>query len=144
MVIREMQIEDIEAVEAVDKACFSVPWQQTAFLSFLMREGTVFLVAEEDNEIIGYLGIATAYDESDVLKIVVSQEHRRKGAAGALLENAFDKIRAMGVKKNYLEVRVSNAPAISLYRKYGYTDVGIRRNYYTKPVEDALVMEKDI
>ena len=144
MVIREMQIEDIEAVEAVDKACFSVPWQQTAFLSFLMREGTVFLVAEEDNEIIGYLGIATAYDESDVLKIVVLQEHRRKGAAGALLENAFDKIRAMGVKKNYLEVRVSNAPAISLYRKYGYTDVGIRRNYYTKPVEDALVMEKDI
>lgn len=142
--IRSMGFEDIEAVVKIEKENFSVPWDENGFLSFMLREGTIFLTALKDNEVVGYCGLISAADEADITNVSVSQSMRKKGIGGMLLSELIKEAGESGIKKIFLEVRESNIPAISLYNGFGFKQVGMRKDYYEKPVENALLMLKEL
>ena len=142
--IRSMGFEDIEAVVKIEKENFSVPWDENGFLSFMLREGTIFLTALNDNEVVGYCGLISAADEADITNVSVSQSMRKKGIGGMLLSELIKEAGKSGIKKIFLEVRESNIPAISLYNGFGFKQVGMRKDYYEKPVENALLMLKEL
>ena len=142
--IISMGFEDIEAVVKIEKENFSVPWDENGFLSFMLREGTIFLTALNDNEVVGYCGLISAADEADITNVSVSQSMRKKGIGGMLLSELIKEAGESGIKKIFLEVRESNIPAISLYNGFGFKQVGMRKDYYEKPVENALLMLKEL
>lgn len=142
--IRSMGFEDIEAVVKIEKENFSVPWDENGFLSFMLREGTIFLTALNDNEVVGYCGLISAADEADITNVSVSQSMRKKGIGRMLLSELIKEAGESGIKKIFLEVRESNIPAISLYNGFGFKQVGMRKDYYEKPVENALLMLKEL
>ncbi len=142
--IREMTFDDIEDVVAIERENFSSPWDANGFFSFLIREGTCFLCAEEDGRIVGYAGMVSAADEADITNVSVKRQSRRRNIATRLLEGLIRAGEEMGVHKFFLEVRKSNKAAISLYEKNGFSAVGDRRGYYKEPVEDALIMAKEV
>lgn len=142
--IREMTFDDIDEVVRIEKENFSVPWDENGFFSFMIREGTVFICAVDGGRIKGYGGMVTAADEADITNISVVKESRRSGAGTAIVEELFSRGRAMGIKKIFLEVRKSNYAAIGLYKKLGFEEMGIRKNYYEAPVEDAVTMIKEL
>ncbi|MBE5996350.1 MAG: ribosomal-protein-alanine N-acetyltransferase [Lachnospiraceae bacterium] len=161
-VIREMAFDDISPIADMEKVNFSAPevWSGTDFLTHLLREDALYLVAEaepstgvekqpapddsdgewQDPDILGYAGVLMVPDESDITKISVRPDQRRKGIGKALLKALQAKMPEHGVRKIFLEVRVSNAAAIRLYESCGFEQVGERKKYYSDPVEDALVM----
>ena len=142
--IRSMGFEDIEAVVKIEKENFSVPWDENGFLSFMLREGTIFLTALNDNEVVGYCGLISAADEADITNVSVSQSMRKKGIGRMLLSELIKEAGESGIKKIFLEVRESNIPALSLYNGFGFKQVGMRKDYYEKPVENALLMLKEL
>jgi len=87
--IREMQIDDLEQVMPIEEANFSIPWTETGFFTFLIRDDALFLVAEEDGEILGYLGILISFDESEITNVCVAEKARRRGIGRALMEELF-------------------------------------------------------
>lgn len=86
----------------------------------------------------------TSFDDADLCRIAISEKYRRNHIADNLLENALNKLKEKGIKRVLLEVRESNEPAISLYKKYGFEQIGIRKNYYSEPVENGLVFLLEI
>jgi ribosomal-protein-alanine N-acetyltransferase len=142
--IREMTFDDIDEVVSIEKENFSVPWDANGFFSFMIREGTVFICAVDDGKIAGYGGMVTAADEADITNISVSKACRRSGIGSAILNELFKRGREKGIKKIFLEVRKSNAAAAALYKKAGFRQLGVRKDYYEAPVEDALTMIKEL
>ena len=142
MKIREMQIDDLDQVVEIENACFAVPWTETGFFSFLIREDALFLVAEEKGTILGFCGVLMVLDEGDITNVAVNPEHRRSGIGSQLVEGLIRETEARGVKTLHLEVRQSNNAAISLYRSHGFEDNGVRKGYYESPTEDALLMKR--
>ncbi|WP_230398862.1 ribosomal protein S18-alanine N-acetyltransferase [Novisyntrophococcus fermenticellae] len=138
--IREMLFEDLDQVLSIEEANFSVPWTANGFLSFLMREDAYFLVAVEGNHILGYCGVILTPPESDITNICVAQDFRRKGVARKLLEQLSSKLVQQGIREIHLEVRESNLPALTLYRKLGFNQDGLRPRYYESPTENAVLM----
>lgn len=139
--IREMQIDDLEQVMRIEEGNFSVPWTETGFFSFLIREDTLFLVAEEAEEILGYCGVVTASGEGDITNVAVKRSRQKEGIGGRMLAELLSRLEGAGVGTLFLEVRAGNAGAIHLYRKLGFEEVGVRKNYYEAPREDGIVMK---
>lgn len=139
--IREMQIDDLEQVMQIEEQNFSVPWTETGFFSFLIRNDTLFLVAEKEKEILGYCGVVTASGEGDITNVAVKKSRQKEGIGRQLLAQLLARMEEAGVGALYLEVRAGNAGAIHLYRKLGFEEVGVRKNYYEAPREDGLVMK---
>jgi ribosomal-protein-alanine N-acetyltransferase len=140
-------MEDISSVVEIENQCFSLPWSQSSFEDSLSRKDTVFLVCEEDEKqhvIIGYIGLYVSFDEASVTNVAVSPVFRKKGYGEALVVAAKEAVKAEGADSIFLEVRVSNAPAISLYKKHGFEELGIRKKFYEHPVEDAIIMKVGI
>ena len=148
--VNEMQIKicpmnssHIDGIETIEKECFSSPWTREGIESELSNETASFFVAEYMGEIAGYLGTHIVLDECYIANIAVREKFRRKGIADMLLsvgeKNATDKNCAF----ISLEVRVSNEKAIALYKKRGYNEMGERKNFYSSPTENALIMTKD-
>ena len=133
--------EHIDAILEIEKQCFSVPWtrdQLTAQLSDYMH---VLLAAEDENGMaVGYVGLMYVLDEGYISNVAVSPVHRREGIGDMLLKTLRERAEEKKLSFLTLEVRQSNEPAKSLYKKHGYVEVGLRRNYYTKPTEDAVLM----
>ncbi len=145
MLIREMTVKDISQVVEIENACFSLPWSEKSFQESIIREDTLFLVSEEQVSIItGYIGMYISYDEGSITNVAVSPEYRKKGFGEALVSAAKEKAREKQVEKIFLEVRVSNSPAIALYKKMGFENLGVRKNFYDHPREDAYIMSCDI
>lgn len=138
--IREMQLDDLEQVMTIEEANFSVPWTETGFFTFLLREDTLFLVAEEGEKILGYCGVVTVQDEGDITNVAVEKNSQNQGIGKKLLEEMFQRTQKAGVCRLFLEVRAGNAAALHLYEKMGFVQMGIRKNYYEQPVEDGVVM----
>ena len=143
MLIRRMTLEDIPAVVEIEKACFSLPWSEKSFEDSLSREDTVFLVCSEEC-VTGYMGLYLSFDEASVTNVAVSPEFRKKGYGEALVTAAKEFAKEAGVESIFLEVRQSNAPALSLYKKLGFEELGIRKKFYEHPVEDAIIMKVGI
>ena len=139
MRIVPMQEQHIPSLVALENACFSQPWTAAGFAEELDNPLAVFLVAEEDGDVLGYLGFLAVLDEADVTNVAVFPHHRRKGVAAALVAEAQDICRRRGIRCLRLEVRESNLAAIRLYEQFSFVQDGKRPRFYSAPVEDALL-----
>lgn len=142
MTVREMTWDDLEQVVEIENENFSVPWTETGFFTYLMRSDALFLVAEkeEEEQVAGYIGIIMAADEGDITNVSVKKELQSQGIGTMLIQELASRTKEMGVEKIFLEVRESNAVALALYEKQGFERMGVRKNYYKDPVEDAITM----
>ena len=157
MIIREMQFDDISPVAKLERAYSLTPWDENGLLTYLLRKDALFLVAsdefpedydpdavDEENffwpEIYGYIGLLMVPYEADVLNITVSAKVRNRGLGTRLMREILERAKKYGVTDIHLEVRESNEAAIHLYEKLGFVRDGIRKNYYTAPVENAITM----
>ena len=138
--IVRMNESHVSAVAELERQNFSEPWPEIAVRSELTNKLALWLVAVEDGVVAGYVGSQTVLQEADMMNIAVSESYRRRGIARMLVEEL---IRQLDAYQLTLEVRASNAPAIALYEKLGFTQVGLRKNYYHKPKEDALILRKE-
>ena len=143
MMIVRMNESHVASVAELEKICFSDPWSEKSVASELNNKLALWLVAEEEERVAGYIGSQTCGDESDVMNVAVHPDFRRRGIAEALVKDLVDQLKAIGSRCLTLEVRASNAPAIALYEKMGFVEVGRRKNYYRNPREDALIMRKE-
>ena len=143
MLIRRMTLQDIPAVVEIENQCFSLPWSEKSFEESLTREDTIFLVCE-DSCVTGYMGLYLSFDEASVTNVAVSPLFRKKGYGEALVEKAKELAKEAGAECIFLEVRQSNVPALYLYKKLGFENVGIRKKFYEHPVEDAIIMKVGI
>ena len=138
--IRKMTEADVAAVAELEKQCFSMPWSENSIRSELDNELSLWLVAEDQGVVCGYVGSQTVLDESDVMNVAVSESARGKGIGEALMRQLMVELSAIHSEKLTLEVRASNLPARGLYAKLGFSEVGVRKNYYRDPREDALIL----
>lgn len=144
MEIMEMKSSHIPAVACLEKLCFSLPWSAASLSAELENPLSLWLVAEEADEVIGYIGSQTAGGESDMMNLAVVPDWRRHGIAGCLVSELERHLSQMGSTSIALEVRASNEPALKLYRNMGYSEVGRRPGYYLRPREDALIFRKEL
>ena len=140
--IRPMEDRDISTVEQIEKSIFSLPWSAKSFSDAANTPENVYLVCECTGEIAGYCGMWTVLGEGNITNIAVSPAYRRSGVAEALLKELERRARLKDVTVFFLEVRQSNEAAKRLYEKLGYSPIGVRKRFYEKPVEDAIVMSK--
>ena len=141
ILVRMMAEEDIDSLVAVEEECFSMPWSKQAFMDSYALPYTYFFVAEKHEEIAGYIGVYKLGDEADITNVAVASIYRRKGVADKLLGAVCDFAKNQSIAQITLEVRESNIPAIKLYEKHGFKRVGVRKNFYEKPVEDAIIYQ---
>ncbi len=144
MKIRDARLRDLPTIVTVERASFSTPWSPAAFRSLFHRERVRFIVAEIERKVIGHAVLWYALDEAELADLAVSPESRGKGVARALVERLIEEVRDVGVRRIFLEVRESNIPALELYRGRGFREVGIRKDYYDHPGEDARVLQLDL
>ncbi len=135
---------DIRAVAAIERACFADPWSEESFRRILGGSSAIFHVVgyPPDFGVVGYVIAFSIGADAELLNIAVHPEHRGKGLAGQMLDAVLIELGARGVRNAFLEVRESNRAARGLYESRGFTGIGRRRNYYRRPVEDALVMRR--
>lgn len=139
--IRKMEPADIPSVASLEMDIFSEPWSETGFADALAQRENLFLTAfRPDGGVIGYCGLYTAGDEGEITQVAVAENCRRQGTAAALLAELLGRARACGIKQIFLEVRISNEAAIRLYETHGFETCGVRRGFYRRPTEDALLM----
>ncbi len=131
----------IKDIAKLEKICFSTPWSEQSILD-AFKTGTRFFVCEKDNNVLGYVGISAVLDEGYITNIAVFPKYRKNGVATALLSHLENFAKEKSLSFISLEVRESNLAAISLYNKFGFAVEGKRKNFYTEPKEDALIMTK--
>ena len=142
LTVLDAQERHLDALEALEQQCFSVPWTRGQLRSFLPDEQHVFLAAEEDGRLIGYVGMMHVLDEGYIANVAVAPESRRRGVASALIKELIGRAEELDLSFVTLEVRAGNAPAIALYERFGFAPVGRRKNYYDAPKEDAVLMTR--
>lgn len=142
IIIRKMQAEDLAQVCKIEKDNFSLPWSEKSFLESMERDDTIFLTACMDNEVAGYLGCYCIAGTGEITNVAVKASYRRQGIGGMLLEKLYEEGVALDTQEYFLEVRESNEAAISLYFRQGFVKEGVRKNFYEKPVENAVIMWK--
>lgn len=143
MKILHAEYRHLQKIEEIERICFSLPWSYAQLETQMLAENNIFLVAENENsDILGYVGMMFVLDEGYISNIAVAPAFRRQGVADALLDALECHSREKKLAFITLEVRESNVPAIALYSKHGFHSVGVRRNYYEKPRENAILMTK--
>lgn len=142
--IREACLQDMDAIYGIEQTSFSVAWSRESFVSAFESENIQIFAAEEENALIGFGCIMVIPPESEILNLAVLPQYRGQGIGGRLLSAMLACAEEQKAKSAYLEVRESNAPARALYEKNGFFPLGIRKNYYTKPTENAIIMQKKL
>lgn len=143
MEIIPMTRQHVAQVAVLEKQCFSAPWSEASVTGELDNPLSVWLVCEDQGRVLGYVGSQTVLDETDMMNIAVLPEARRAGIGERLILSLIELLKDRGSRSLALEVRASNTPAISLYKKLGFLQVGRRPNYYRGPREDALILRKE-
>ncbi|MCI7725995.1 MAG: ribosomal protein S18-alanine N-acetyltransferase [Clostridiales bacterium] len=143
MKIIPMNKDHVAQVAALERQCFADPWSEGSIASELDNPLSLWLVAEQDGAVCGYVGSQTVLDETDMMNIAVHPDCRRQGIAAALIDELIVRLKERGSHILRLEVRQSNAPAIALYETMGFTQLGLRKNYYRNPKENALILGKE-
>lgn len=143
MNIVPMNEHHVPQIALLEQECFADPWSRQSIASELHNPLSLWLVAQEGQTLLGYVGSQTCQDETDMMNIAVSPASRRQGVARALIEALVSALRQRGSRQLTLEVRASNGPARQLYESLGFLQVGLRKNYYRNPKEDALILRKE-
>lgn len=143
MRIENMTSAHVPQVAALEKICFSDPWSEKSIASELDNPLSCWLVSLEGETVTGYVGSQTVLDQTDMMNIAVHPDFRRQGIARSLIEALTQALKKRGSRALMLEVRASNIPARTLYETLGFAPVGVRRNYYRNPREDALILRKE-
>ncbi len=143
-ILREMTIEDVCEVENLEQECFSLPWSKNAIIESLSLQHSVFVVAVLEGEIIGYGGVYVVCGEAEITNIAVGSKYRKQGVGRAIVERIVEESVKRDSDTILLEVRESNMAAIHLYEKCGFEKIGTRKNFYEKPVENAVIMWKKV
>lgn len=141
--ITEMAANHVVQVAELEKICFADPWSEKSVASELENKWALWLVALEADRVAGYIGSQSTVDETDIMNVAVHPDYRRKGIAENLINALVAELKNRGSHALMLEVRASNAPAIALYEKLGFFQVGCRKNYYRNPKEDARILRKE-
>ena len=141
--ILPMMDAHVPAIAELERICFSDPWSENSVRAELNNPYSLWLIAEADGELVGYIGSQTAVDEADIMNVAVAPSHRRCGIGQMLIDELAARLKEQGVIALMLEVRASNLPAIALYGKIGFLQAGRRPGYYRKPKEDALILRKE-
>ena len=143
MEIRLMTADHVSQVAQLEKLCFRDPWSENSVASELNNPLSLWLVAVEGEKVAGYVGSQSVMGESDMMNVAVHPDFRRQGIGERLILELIDQLANRGNHSLTLEVRASNVSAIALYRKLGFEQVGLRKNYYRNPKEDALILRKE-
>lgn len=143
MIFVKMDESHVPQIAELEKLCFSDPWSEKSIASELNNALSLWLVAVEDGKVLGYVGSQTVLGETDMMNIATHPDHRKQGIATALIVGLIGALERRGSHSLMLEVRSSNEPAKSLYRHLGFEEVGVRKNYYRNPKEDALILRKE-
>ena len=134
---------DVDELVALERACFSVPWTKGQIIAELPdRQHELLIARDEQGTLLGYVGMMTVLDEGYIANVAVDPAYRRQGIGDRLIERLTEIAAERRLSFVTLEVRAGNRPAIALYEKHGFVPVGLRRNYYIQPREDALLMTK--
>lgn len=146
--VRRAILADLDRIAEIERASFADPWTYDALATALGLAHIRFLVAMEDGgtawRLVGYVVALVMGDEGEIADIAVDASARRAGVGGLLLARVEEEMARCGVRALYLEVRESNLAALGLYRARGFEAVGRRRGYYRHPVEDALILKREI
>lgn len=141
--VRRMEKADLPEVVRIENENFSTPWRADDFAEYMVGDYAIFLVAEENGAIAGYIGAILSRFEGDITNVSVSPERMHEGIGTLLVSELLKRTDERRVDRIFLEVRPSNRHAIRLYEKARFQQVGVRKRYYRLPVEDALVMVRD-
>ena len=142
MTFREMLVEDLDQVMEIENDLISPPWTREGFFTFLLKDENLFFVVEEKGQILGYCSMQTVLDEGDILNVAVTRDRQKEGIGYFLVDSMLMLAAARGIHIVHLEVRESNGSARRLYQRLGFKEDGFRKNYYTEPVENAVLMTK--
>ena len=138
--IKRLSEENSAAVAEIEKLCFSHPWSEATVSSEIKSGFADFFGAFSEDELVGYIGGRTICGETEIFNVAVAPKFRRKGIADALIKKFIEAVREKETQVIFLEVRTSNLGAINLYEKNGFVFCGIRKDYYTDPKENAILM----
>ena len=144
MEISRFKEEDLDEIMAIENVSFAAPWTRQCYLDLAPLDTISFFVAKEEDKVVGYMLYQGWGEEIELHTIAVSPVKRKSGIAGKMIEHMLADAHARGVQRIFLQVRPSNEAARSLYTKYGFHVIGVRRNYYSDNQEDALVMRMEI
>lgn len=144
MDIVKMDADNVAVVAQIEVECFSKPWSEDMLKSELHNPNSYFIVAKLNDKILGYAGMNTVLDEAYITNIAVLKEYRNNGVGKALINNLIKYVTDNDFSFITLEVRESNVAAIGLYSLFGFIKEGKRRNFYTKPLEDAIIMTRHL
>lgn len=137
-----MENKDVKVIYKLEEECFSVPWSEKSIAKEVDNLQSLFCVYEEADEVVAYAGMYLIGNEGDITNVAVRGDFRRCGIGRRLLSEMFEIARKEGISEFTLEVRESNNAAIKLYEKLGFRTEGVRKNFYDKPKENALIMWK--
>ncbi len=140
--VKKATADDIDFISMLEEKTFSSPWDKNSLLYAVNDPDTLFFLAEYKGEKAGYISAKYIAGETDINNVAVEENFRKRGVASALLTKLTDASEKLDCDFITLEVRDSNDPAINLYKKFGFTLAGVRKNYYTLPTEDALILTK--
>jgi len=136
--------EYIDSLIELENLCFSIPWTKQMFAQDVSKTDAYYVVALDGQKVVGYCGLYKVLDQADITNIAVHPDYRKKGLASLMLDNIIKYCTNCTLSFITLEVRQSNQSAINLYKKYGFNEVGLRKNYYADNHENAILMTKYI
>ena len=142
--IIKAQLEHLDDVLSLEKLCFSHPWTEGQLLSEIESEYGCIFVKYDGDAPVGYCIYHMAGDQAELYRIGTDPDKRGQGIGDALMKEGVSWAKGKCAESIFLEVRASNAPAISLYEKHGFENIGMRKKYYTAPVEDAVIMVRKV
>ena len=134
--------EHLNGVAELERLCFPAePWSENALEALCREHGIGFVALDEDETVLAYVGMTYAADEGSITNVATHPRARRQGLGRAVVQSLMQQGGALGLAEIYLEVRLSNAPAIALYESLGFATIATRKNFYRHPTEDALLMK---
>ena len=144
MIVREMNIDDLEKIVEIEKELYKTPWNLNQFKYELEEnEFSYLFVLENEGVIIGYYGFWVMFEDVDITKVSIRKEFQGMKLSNILLQDCINRVEALKCEKINLEVRVDNIRAINLYKKYEFEEIAIRKDYYGKG-EDALILCREM
>jgi ribosomal-protein-alanine N-acetyltransferase len=144
LLIRTLSYADLAAMMAIEVESYSTPWRESTFEGLLRRSDSDLIGVTRLGKLVGYAICWTVGDQAELGNLAVTPAERGRGIGKRLVNAALDRVAERGAVECFLEVRESNHAARALYEGCGFQSIGRRRNYYAKPMEDALVMRRDL